>query len=466
MIDDLKQYAATGNTKFTKLTSDINIPWLTQIPSHWSYIRSKHLFTARKERAQDGDEQLSATQAFGVIPQQAYENKIGRRVVRITQHLEKRAHVEKNDFVISMRSFQGGLERAWSTGCIRSSYVVLKPSSDAFVGYYAQLFKCHDYIRAIQATSNFIRDGQDLNFANFCMVDLPVPPWQEQIAIARFLDHANGKIERTIRAKRKLIALLNEQKKAIIHRAVTRGLDPNVKLKPSGIPWVGDVPEHWDKPLNQRIFKEDIRPHNGKSEVPLSLSQRSGLIATAEMQERSLKTSTYVNWKVTVPGDLVVNRFKAHLGVFFAATLRGIVSFHYGVFAPRRKLSTKYFELLYHTAPYCAIYAGRSNGMTVGLQNLSNQNFYNVRSIVPPFEEQLSIVTHTQNATAKLQQTIERIQREIDLLREYRTTLTADVVTGKLDVREAAKRLPAEATDLQQVDDLPDDEDILEETDA
>jgi type I restriction enzyme S subunit len=153
------------------------------------------------------------------------------------------------------------------------------------------------------------------------------------------------------------------------------------------------------------------------------------------MKERSLQTSTYENWKVTIPGDLVLNRFKAHLGVFFASTLRGIVSFHYDVFAPRRPLITKYFELLYHTNPYKTIYAGRSNGMTVGLQNLSNQNFYNVRSVVPPIREQTEIVSFVETATERLKVAIDAAKRQIDLIREYRTCLIADVVTGKLDVR-------------------------------
>jgi type I restriction enzyme, S subunit len=159
------------------------------------------------------------------------------------------------------------------------------------------------------------------------------------------------------------------------------------------------------------------------------------------MQERSLQTSSFDNWKVTIPGDLVLNRFKAHLGVFFAATLRGIVSFHYGVFSPRVELNTKYFELLFHTAPYRAIYAGRSNGMTVGLQNLSNQNFYGVRAIVPPINEQAEIVAYADAATAHLNIAIARTDREISLVREYRTWLTTDVVNGSLDVRDAAASL-------------------------
>ena len=162
------------------------------------------------------------------------------------------------------------------------------------------------------------------------------------------------------------------------------------------------------------------------------------------MKERSLQTASYDNWKVTLPGDLVLNRFKAHLGVFFEATTRRIVSFHYGVFAPQRRLVTKYFELLFHTYPYRTIYAGWSNGMTVGLQNLSNQNFYSVRAMMPPHGEQVAIVDFAERETRHQNFAISRLEREIDLLREYRTPLVADVVTGKLDVREAAATLPDE----------------------
>lgn len=105
-----------------------HIPWLRSLPEHWEVASSKHLFFSRKELARPQDQQLAATQAYGVISQKEFERRVGRRVVQITQNLETRRHVEKDDFVISMRSFQGGLERAWETGCIRSSYVVLKPS--------------------------------------------------------------------------------------------------------------------------------------------------------------------------------------------------------------------------------------------------------------------------------------------------------------------------------------------------
>ena len=217
---------------------DSGLQWLGQVPVHWQIVRSKRLFAARKDLALPGDPQLSATQAYGVIEQAEFERRSGHRVVKISMHLDKRKHVEKDDFVISMRSFQGGIERAWALGAIRSSYVVLKPGPSVHASFFQYVLKSAGYIRALQATGDFIRDGQDLSFANFVRVDLPLIPMDEQAAIARFLDWANNRLERAIRAKRKVIALLMEQKQAVIHAAITRGLRGDVRTKQSGASWL------------------------------------------------------------------------------------------------------------------------------------------------------------------------------------------------------------------------------------
>jgi len=201
------------------------VPWLGEIPDSWAVIAGRRLFTCRKDTALPGDEQLAATQAYGVIPQKEFERRVGRRVVQITHHLEKRRHVEPDDFVISMRSFQGGLERAWTRGCIRSSYVVLRPSTKVHVGFFAHLFKSYGYIHALQATANFIRDGQDLNFGNFCLVDLPDVPMQEQETIATFLDDATRGIDVAVARARKEIELIREYRTRLVADVVTGKLD-------------------------------------------------------------------------------------------------------------------------------------------------------------------------------------------------------------------------------------------------
>ena len=201
------------------------VEWLRNIPTHWEMRRSKRVFRPRKELARPNDIQLSATQAYGVIAQEQYEERVGRKVVKILQNLELRRHVEVNDFVISMRSFQGGLERAWASGCIRSSYIVLQPATKLAVGYFGYLFKSVGYINALQSTANFIRDGQDLNFANFCLVDLPFPPIEEQQRVQQALDRVSFDTGSAIERSRRRIDLLDEYRTRLIADVVTGKLD-------------------------------------------------------------------------------------------------------------------------------------------------------------------------------------------------------------------------------------------------
>ena len=215
------QKAVTQGLDPNVTMKDSGVEWIGQIPEHWEIIRSKFLFTQRKENSRKDDVQLSATQAYGVIPQEEYEKRTGKSVVKISLHLDKRKRVHLNDFVISMRSFQGGLERAWAEGCIRSSYVVLKPLKPIDPDYYGYLFKTPMYIKALQNTSNFIRDGQDLNFGNFSQVDLFIVPLSEQKQIVEYIKSQLGDFEKHLELLNQQIEKLKEYKTTLINDAVT-----------------------------------------------------------------------------------------------------------------------------------------------------------------------------------------------------------------------------------------------------
>ena len=205
---------------------DSGVEWLGAVPAHWDVWRSKRVFRPRTELARPDDIQLSATQAYGVIAQADYEEKIGRKVTRILRHLEQRRHVEVDDFVISMRSFQGGLERAWRSGCIRSSYIILQAATaELSVGYFSHLFKSVGYIAALQSTANFIRDGQDLNFENFCRVGIPFPPLEEQQQIAQAVDRENDRIALGIERSARQIESLREYGARLVADVVTGKID-------------------------------------------------------------------------------------------------------------------------------------------------------------------------------------------------------------------------------------------------
>lgn len=450
-----------------------NIPWLSDLPSHWKVVRSKRLFAVRKERARPDDEQLSATQAYGVIAQSEFERRVGRKVVRITQHLDKRAHVEKDDFVISMRSFQGGLERAWARGCIRSSYVVLQPAPEVHISYFAHLFKSHDYIRALQATSNFIRDGQDLSFRNFSLVDLPLPPLDEQVAIGRYLDHADRRIRRYIRAKRQLIALLNEQKQAIIHRAVTRGLDPHVKLKPSGVEWLGDVPEHWEVSRLKRLLHRIDQGVSPQSEARLASGGAWGVLKSGcvnhgvfrETEHKRLPDGFMIDEQLMVSaGDVLVSRACGSPKLVGSAGKVQYLNY-------RLILSDKTFRLVFKepqlsdfavaamNSRYFRFQVERAISGAEGLaNNLPLTSLRDILLVCPPTAEAVQIARSLSDRLDRLSALVGFTEREVETMQEFRTRLIADVVTGKLDVREAAV---APSDELDAVE--PDAEELLDE---
>ena len=444
---------------------DTGLSWLGELPDHWAAPRLKVLFREVDERSGTGTEPLlSLRMREGLVDSREAGGK-PIPAASLTQY--KVTH--PGELVMNrMRAATGLFGLPPKVGLVSPDYAVFRPRTPVNLRYFLSLFRSPDMMSIFRLESHGLGTGASgflrLYTEQFGKIQAPLPPLAEQAAIVRFLEHADRRIRRYIRAKQNLIKLLEEQKQAIIQRAVTRGLDPAVRLKPSGVEWLGQIPDHWQVMLNGRLFRETIRPHEGRPETQLSLSQKDGLVATNEMQERSLQTSSYDNWKVVVPGDLVLNRFKAHLGVFFAAGLRGIVSFHYGVFSSRRLIVPKYFEFLFHTTPYRTIYAGQSNGMTVGLQNLSNQSFYGVRSILPPLVEQQSIVAYVEDVTKRLDEARDLIVKDVQWIREYRTRLIADVGTCKLDVREAAARMPDEISSPEGVDDVDETEDTEADT--
>ncbi|MCP5162665.1 MAG: restriction endonuclease subunit S [Hahellaceae bacterium] len=204
---------------------DSDVDWIGEVPEHWEVISGNRLFSESKQLAFEKDQHLSATQKYGVIPLEEFQELESRRVTQAVKNLEKRKHANINDFVISMRSFQGGIERVKANGCVRSSYVVLIPTEAAHVGYFSYLFKSVTYIQGLQATSMFIRDGQDLSYNNFRQVKVPCPSHSEQALIADYLDKAIKSLDALLTKTQQSIDLLKERRSAFITAAVTGQID-------------------------------------------------------------------------------------------------------------------------------------------------------------------------------------------------------------------------------------------------
>lgn len=204
---------------------DSGVEWLGMVPEHWEVWQSRRLFTQRKERLMAEDEQLTASQKYGVIPQKLFMELEDQRVMQVFTGSEILKHVEPNDFVISMRTFQGGIEHSAYRGCVSSAYVPLIPSKKVLPEFFRYLFKSLTYIQALQSTTNLVRDGQALRFDNFAQVPLPVVTLDEQHRIVDFLDSETNKIDKLIEKSKKSIELAKEHRTALISAAVTGKID-------------------------------------------------------------------------------------------------------------------------------------------------------------------------------------------------------------------------------------------------
>lgn len=215
--------------------------WITKIPENWSYRKIKFLFNERSEKGYPDEPLLVASQNMGVVPKDVY----GNRTVEAQKNLHLLKLVKAGDFVISLRSFQGGIEYAYYQGIISPAYTIMEPKEEINPGYFRHLAKSRLFIDLLQMCVTGIREGQNIDYSKLKNHLIPVPPREEQDKIVRYLDWKLAKINKLIRAKKKQIALLNEQKQVIIHNAVTKGVDPNVPMKDSGIEWIGQIPQEW-----------------------------------------------------------------------------------------------------------------------------------------------------------------------------------------------------------------------------
>lgn len=200
---------------------DSGIEWLGEIPVHWQVVPAKALFSQSKETRQDDDIQLTASQKYGIISQEDYMALQSTKIVLADKGLDDWKHVEPNDFIISLRSFQGGLEISYVPGCITWHYIVLKPKDGVEPEYFKWLFKSPRYIQALQRTANFIRDGQDLRFSNFVQVPLPLIPKDEQKEIAEYLNRETARIDSVIAGVTEQIEKLKEYRQSVISEVVT-----------------------------------------------------------------------------------------------------------------------------------------------------------------------------------------------------------------------------------------------------
>lgn len=422
------------------------LPWLGRCPSHWNLRRTKLILREIDSRTRTGKEQLlRVSQYTGVTERKADDGSDApdTRAASLVGYKQ----VEPHDLVINiMLAWNGSMGVSRFKGIASPAYCVYRFRDGAFPWYFHHLFRTPLYKGRIKAASTGVVESRlRLYSDDLGRLEALLPPSDEQAAIVRFLDHANRKIDGFIRAKRKLIALLNEQKQAIIHHAVTRGLNPNAPLKPTGIPWLGDIPNHWEIRRMKYLLREIDRRSSKGSETLLRVSQYTGItprLAEDGSGKADTRAESLVGYKVVQPSDIVINIMLAWNGSLAVSEYDGIVSPAYCVYRFNDGMHPWFFHHLLRTTTYKGRIRIASTGVIESRLRLYSDDLGRIEAIVPPLKEQQAIIDTIRIKTYGLSTAIARTEREIALMQEYRTRLTADVVTGKLDVRPAAALLP------------------------
>lgn len=462
MIGELKPYADYA---------DSGLDWLGSVPAHWGLLRAKRLFREVDERSATGKEELlSVSHITGVTPRRLKtvtmfmaESNVGHKVCR------------PGDLVINtLWAWMGALGVTRHTGIVSPAYGVYRPLADGDMlpGYADHLLRTPLYAAEYQRRSTGVNSSRlRLYPEQFLRMPVFVPPVSEQAAIVRFLNWSNGRLEPTIRAKRKVIALLTEQKHAVIRRTLTQGLDPDAPLKQSGISWLGDIPQHWKVWRISRFARvgNGSTPSRGKpsywnggtypwlnsSQVNRPfIDSADQFVTKAALRECHLPRVPAGSLLVAITGQGKTRGMSAILRV------EATINQHIAYITPRLPIASAEFIHLALTAAYHQLRAASEDaGSTKGA--ITCEDLKRFKIAIPPAAEQAQLVQYIKSVTGDLAVAAARLEREIELLLEFRARLTADVVTGKLDVREAAMRLPEEAA-VETADDLIDDTDDSE----
>lgn len=444
-----------------------NLPWLPQIPAHWDTLKVKYAFAERSEKGFPNEQLLAATQTHGVIPKSIYET----RTVEAQKDLHLLKLVKVGDFVISLRSFQGGIEYAYYQGIISPAYTIMIPNNAHIIStYFKYLAKSKPFVKLLQTCVTGIREGQNIDYNTFKRNSIPIPSVAEQEQIVRYLDSMTAKINKLIRTKKKQIALLQEQKQAIINLAVTKGLNPNAEMKDSGIDWLGQIPAHWEV------------KHLGHFS-----SLQNGISASADYFGSGYPFlnygDVYSNYEIKEPLSGLANstvkeqeRYSIQNGdVFFTRTSETIdeiafssvclKSIPHATFAgflirvrPNKGIILPLFSKYYFRNTVLRNYFVKEMNL-VTRASLSQQLLRALPVVLPSLKEQEDIAQFLERKNKCFDTAITIIENEIAVISEYKNSLIASVVTGQVDVRNIQVEDFDPADLITETDDDPAEDD-------
>jgi len=422
---------------------DSGVQWLGEIPGHWNCVRIKALFLNIREKNNpiQTEERLSLSIDKGVTLYSEKTTNLDRFKEDCSQYLL----AQEDDIVLnSMNMIVGAVGKSKYFGCVSPAYYVIRlRDTSNYIDYYSQLLniqKIRDVYRIMGKGIMAIDRGDGkvntcrlkVPYDSFGSIKIPLPPLSEQHSIVSYLDDKCGKIDKMLEGKQKQIELLAEMKQRIIADAVTRGLNPEVKMKATNIPWLPEIPEHWELRKMKYLFRER-NEKNHPAEPMLSATQTHGVILQSKYSGRVVVVNTgFEGLKLVKVGDFVIH-LRSFQGGIELAHDQGIISPAYTVFSLNDSTQSDYFRYLFKSIPFIDLLKTCVTGIREG-QNINYAKLKQNRIPLPPLDEQRAIVSYITDKTSKIDTLTLKLQKEIDSIKEYKQRLISDVVTGQIKV--------------------------------
>ena len=420
---------------------DSGTEWLGEIPAHWRMERLKYLSTLNDEAlAESTDPNFdmvyvdigSVDAVAGITGTEDFVfEKAPSRARRI---------VRSGDVIVStVRTYLraiAAIEAPESNLIVSTGFAVIRPRKldSSFASF---VLRAPHFVERVVANSVGV-SYPAINASSLACFPIAYPPVDEQRAIAAFLDRETAKIDGLVERKERLIELLQEKRAALITRAVTRGLDPNVPMKDSGVEWLGEIPAHWDTKKVKRLFGHTKRQGFPDLTV-LSVYREYGVIEKSSRDDNFNRTPEDLdNYQLVKPGDLVINKMKAWQGSLGVSSLSGITSPDYVVYSPGHEANERFLHHFLRCKLLASVYLTMSNGIRPSQWRLEPGRFEDLVVFLPPPVEQDQIAAFLDRETARIDALISKIHQAINHLKEFRTALISAAVTGKIDVREEA----------------------------
>lgn len=410
------------------------VDWIGEIPEGWKMLSNKYIFKLKKNQVgkKSADYDLLSLTLKGIIKRDM-ENPEGKFPAEFDTYQE----VTKGDFIFCLFDVEETPRTVGLSdfdGMITGAYTVFTASEKTDRKYLYYFYLNLDEKKRLKFLYRGLRNTIPKD--SFFTFKTTFPPLSEQQTIAIFLDDKNSKIDQTIANKQKEIELLKERRQILIQKAVTKGLDDSVKLKDSGVDWIGEIPEHWEvRKLKYLINELNVRSINGKEEL-LSLSKYKGIIPKSTLEERAGGAESHIGYKIVRKNDLVINKMQAVNGLLAVSKISGLTSPDYSVYFCKnvKYLNIYYLQYLLLQSEYLSEFKRKVTGVMEGFIRLYTDDLYDIKIHLPKIEEQVEIVSYIETIEEKIAKAILLKQQEIEKMKEYKTVLIDNVVTGKVRV--------------------------------